>query len=234
MRPGNNNATAAPRRHPHPKKKEKKHRQLSSWCDSMIKNARNRTTLLMINARSACLIQDAKKGHLKDKKQQAASGSSLASLLISSLRCCHDDLTTESPAPLVFQPHKSPQRSVSMHQQISNCSPETISLSPSHPLSHSRPTHPEEKVQGLAAVEATAEGNEDGGVGRPHSRPGWAGPPQRLSHFHQAPGPDPAHYHQDSCGANAAWVGGPHRGKGEGGRWTGVREGGIVGGSRSV
>lgn len=93
-------------------------------------------------------------------------------------------------------------------------------------------------MQGLAAVEATAEGDEDGGVGRPHSHPGWAGPPQRLSHFHQAPGPDPAHYHQDSCGANAAWVGGPHRGKGEGGRWTGVREGwregGIVGGSRSV
>lgn len=89
-------------------------------------------------------------------------------------------------------------------------------------------------MQGLAAVEATAEGDEDGRVGRPHSRPGWARLPQRLSHFNQAPGPDPAHYHQNSCGANAAGVGGPHRGKGEGGRWTGVREGGIVGGSRSV
>lgn len=81
-------------------------------------------------------------------------------------------------------------------------------------------------MQRLAAVEATAERDEDSGVGRPHSSPGWAGPPQRLSHFHQAPGPDPAHYHQDSCGANAAWVGGPHRERGRvgGGQGSG-REG---------
>lgn len=39
---------------------------------------------------------------------------------------------------------------------------------------------PEEKVQGFAAVEATAEGDEDSGVGGPHSRPGRAGPPQRV------------------------------------------------------
>lgn len=100
-------------------------------------------------------------------------------------------------------------------------------------LPFSRPTHPEEKVQGLAAVETTAEGDEDSCVGRPHSRPGWAGPPERVLYFHQAPGPDPAHYHQDSCGANAAWVGGPQGGRGEGGRRRGVRKGGREGVSQS-
>lgn len=54
-------------------------------------------------------------------------------------------------------------------------------------------------MQGLAAVEATAEGDEYGGVGRPHGRPGWAGPAKRVLYFYQAPGPDPAHYHQDNC-----------------------------------
>lgn len=89
-------------------------------------------------------------------------------------------------------------------------------------------------MQGLAAVQATAEGDEDGCVGRPHSRPGWAGPPQRVVHFHQAPGPDPAHYHQDSCGANAAGVGGPHRGKREGGRGVGRGQGGRERGREPV
>lgn len=43
------------------------------------------------------------------------------------------------------------------------------------PTDPPRPTHPEEKVQSLAAVEAIAEGDEDSSVGSPHSRPGWAG-----------------------------------------------------------
>lgn len=86
-------------------------------------------------------------------------------------------------------------------------------------------------MQGLAAVETTAEGDEDGCVGRPHSRPGWAGPPERVLYFHQAPGPDPAHYHQDSCGANAARVGGP---QGEGGRVGGGEGLGRGGGRESV
>lgn len=83
-----------------------------------------------------------------------------------------------------------------------------------------RPTHPEEKVQGPAAVEATAEGDEDDGVGRPHSRPGWAGLPQRVLYSFQAPGPDPAHYHQGSCGpSRPGWEGrGDGGGEGQGGR----------------
>lgn len=84
-------------------------------------------------------------------------------------------------------------------------------------------------MQGLAAVEATAEGDEDGSVGRPHSRPGWAGPAERVLHFYQAPGPNPAHYHQDSCGpSRPGWEG--HR-EGGGGEGQGGRE---KEGSRSV
>lgn len=90
-------------------------------------------------------------------------------------------------------------------------------------FSPSRPTHPEEKMQGLAAVEATAEGDEDGSVSSPHSRPGWAGPAERILYFYQAPGPDPAHYHQGSSGPG--WEG--HRGGGGegGGEGQGGREG---------
>lgn len=80
-------------------------------------------------------------------------------------------------------------------------------------------------MQGLAAVEATAEGDEDDGVGCPHSRPGWVGPPQRVLYSFQAPGPDPAHYHQGSCGPSRPGVGGP-RGRGE--------EKGREGGTRRV
>lgn len=83
-------------------------------------------------------------------------------------------------------------------------------------------------MQGLAAVEATAEGDEDGGIGRPHGRPRWAGPAKRILYFYQAPGPDPAHYHQDNC--KPSWPGWEGRvGKGEeerrgreGGRRKGV------------
>lgn len=76
-------------------------------------------------------------------------------------------------------------------------------------------------MQRLVAVEATAEGDEDGGVGRPHSRPGRAGPAERVFYFYQAPGPNPAHYHQDSCGPSRPGREG-HRegggGEGQGGR----------------
>lgn len=68
-------------------------------------------------------------------------------------------------------------------------------------------------MQSLAAVEATAEGDEDRSVGSPHSRPGWAGRAQRVLCVYQAPGPDPAHYHQDNSGPS--WPG-----------WEGWREGG--------
>lgn len=71
-------------------------------------------------------------------------------------------------------------------------------------------------MQGLAAVEATAEGDEDDGVGCPHGRPGRVGPPQRVLYSFQAPGPDPAHYHQGSCGPSRPGVGGP-RGRGRSG-----------------
>lgn len=83
-------------------------------------------------------------------------------------------------------------------------------------------------MQGLAAVEATAEGDEDGSVGSPHSCPGWAGPAERVLYFYQAPGPDPAHYHQGSSGpSRPGWEGrregGRRRGAGrEGGRRRGV------------
>lgn len=84
-------------------------------------------------------------------------------------------------------------------------------------------------MQGLAAVEATAEGDEDGSVGCPHSCPGWAGPAERVLCFYQAPGPDPAHYHQDSCGpSRPGWEG---HGEGGGGEGQGGRE---KEGSRSV
>lgn len=75
-------------------------------------------------------------------------------------------------------------------------------------------------MQGLAAVEAAAEGDEDDGVGRPHGRPGRAGPPQRVLHSLQAPGPDPAHYHRGSCGpSRPGWEGrGDGGGEGQGGR----------------
>lgn len=75
-------------------------------------------------------------------------------------------------------------------------------------------------MQGLAAVEATAEGDEDDGVGRPHSRPGWAGPPKRVLYSFQAPGPDPAHYHRGSCGpSRPGWEDhGDGGGEGQGGR----------------
>lgn len=69
-------------------------------------------------------------------------------------------------------------------------------------------------MQGLAAVEAAAEGDEDGGVG-PHSCPGWAGPAERVLYFYQAPGPDPAHYHQGNSGPS--WPGWEGRGEGGGG-----------------
>lgn len=75
-----------------------------------------------------------------------------------------------------------------------------MSRIPSPHISRPQPTHPEEKVQSLAAVEAIAEGDEDSGVGSPHSRPGRAGRAKRVLYFYQAPGPDPAHYHQDSSG----------------------------------
>lgn len=84
-------------------------------------------------------------------------------------------------------------------------------------------------MQGLAAVEATAEGDEDGSVGSPHSRPGWAGPAERVLYFYQAPGPDPAHYHQGSSGPSRPGREG-HR-EGGGGEGQGGRE---KEGSRSV
>lgn len=78
-------------------------------------------------------------------------------------------------------------------------------------------------MQGLAAVEATTEGDEDGSVGSPHSRPGWAGPAKRVLYFYQAPGPDPAHYHQGSSGpSRPGWEG---RGEGGGGEGQGGGEG---------
>lgn len=77
-------------------------------------------------------------------------------------------------------------------------------------------------MQRLVAVEATAEGDEDGGVGRPHSRPGWAGPAERVLYFYQAPGPNPAHYHQDSCGPSRP--GREGRREGGGGEGQGGRE----------
>lgn len=46
-------------------------------------------------------------------------------------------------------------------------------------------THPVEKVQGFAGVQAVAEGDEDSGVGSPN----------RASS--QARGPKPAHHHED-------------------------------------
>lgn len=85
------------------------------------------------------------------------------------------------------------------------------------------PTHPEEKLQGLAAVEAAAEGDEDSSVGGPDGCPGWAGPAKRVPCFHQAPGPNPAQYHQGSSRPSWPGVGGTEgRGGGEG---RGGREG---------
>lgn len=78
-------------------------------------------------------------------------------------------------------------------------------------------------MQGLAAVDATAEGDEDGSVGSPHSRPGWIGLAKGVLYFYQAPGPDPAHYHQGSSGpSRPGWEG--HR-EGGGGEGQGGREG---------
>lgn len=88
-------------------------------------------------------------------------------------------------------------------------------------------------MQGLAAVEAAAEGDEDDGVGRPHSRPGRAGPPKRVLYSFQAPGPDPAHYHRGSCGpSRPGWDGPRGRGRrgagreGQGGDSVSLTEGG--------
>ena len=81
-------------------------------------------------------------------------------------------------------------------------------------------------MQGLAAVEAAAEGDEDDGVGRPHSRPGWAGPPKRVLYSFQAPGPDPDHYHRGSCEPSRPGWEGRGDGGGEGqGRGGGTRRG---------
>lgn len=91
-------------------------------------------------------------------------------------------------------------------------------------LSPSCPTHPEEKLQGLAAVEATAEGDEDSGVSSPHCCPGWAGPAKRVLYFYQAPRPDPAHYHQGSSGPSRPGWEGQREGRG-GGEGQGGREG---------
>lgn len=75
---------------------------------------------------------------------------------------------------------------------------------------------PKEKVQCLAAVQAAAEGDEDGGVSSPHSRPGRARLPDRVLYFHQAPGPNPAHYHQGSDGPSwPGWEGRRARGEEE-------------------
>ena len=72
-------------------------------------------------------------------------------------------------------------------------------------------------MQGLAAVQAAAEGDEHGGVGSQHGCPGWVGPPERVLNFHQTPGPDPAHYHQGSRGPNRpGWEGRREGGGGEG------------------
>lgn len=84
-------------------------------------------------------------------------------------------------------------------------------------------------MQSLAAVETTAEGDEDGSVSSQHSCPGWAGPAERVLYFNQAPGPDPAHYHQGSSGpSRPGWEG---RREGGGGEGQGGRE---KEGSRSV
>lgn len=72
-------------------------------------------------------------------------------------------------------------------------------------------------MQGLAAVEATAERDEDSSVSSPHSRPGRAGRTERVVYFYQAPGPDPAHYHQGSSGpSRPGWEGQREGGGGEG------------------
>lgn len=105
-------------------------------------------------------------------------------------------------------------------------------ICPAQPFSCFLPppsTHPEEKVQGLAAVEAAAEGDEDSGVGSPHSRPGWTGWADRVLYLYQAPGPDPAHYHRGSREpSRPGWEG---RGEGGGGQGQGRKE---KVGSRSV
>lgn len=49
-------------------------------------------------------------------------------------------------------------------------------------------THPVEKVQGFAGVQAVAEGDEDGGVGSPNCASS------------QARGPKPAHHHGEMEG----------------------------------
>lgn len=93
-----------------------------------------------------------------------------------------------------------------------------------------RPTHPEEKLQSLVAVKAVAEGDEDGCVGGPHSRPGWAGWAKRVLYFYQAPWPDPAHYHQGSEGPRRpGWEGWREGGRWERGRGRGGRRRRIQG-----
>ena len=51
-------------------------------------------------------------------------------------------------------------------------------------------------MKSLAAVQAGAQGDEDGGVGCPDGRPGWAGWAKRIPCF-QAPGSNPVHNHED-------------------------------------
>lgn len=83
-------------------------------------------------------------------------------------------------------------------------------------------------MEGLAAVETTAEGDEDGSVGSQHSCPGWAGLAERVLYFYQAPGPDPAHYHQGSSGPSRPGWEGQREGGGEEGQEGGREKEGSL------